>query len=290
VLNVGDSIRSDSTARRFGIGEILFAQFSCPADGVVIWTESDYLMHVLSGASSWRTATGTDSATAGETVFFKKGAYVVPPGSEPDHPCLQIYFIPDRFVRQIVAQLAPALPTPIAAEPLAPPSTVIRVMPDVALSAFFQAMGVYFASDDDPPEALLKLKLTELLTSILLSRDNPELSAYFLGLAARDAPSIAAIMEANYQHNLPLEAFARMCHRSLSSFKRDFRQQYGTSPGRWLLEQRLARASSLLRTTSLSVTAIMLECGFEDLSHFSKAFKARFGRPPRAVRPSTARV
>ena len=41
---------------------------------------------------------------------------------------------------------------------------VIPVNNDMALSAFFQSMLVYFANDEEPPEALLKLKLKELLT------------------------------------------------------------------------------------------------------------------------------
>jgi AraC-like DNA-binding protein len=281
MVNALEGVRSDPTARRLEVEGILFAQFSCPPEEVGIWTETDYLMHVLSGAAMWKTAAGTGSARAGEAVFFRKGAYVLPHHSSDDL-CIQLYFIPDRFVRETFLQLTADLP--VAGELIVPSETVTRVMPDIALSAFFQAMRVYFTADEDPPAALLKLKLKELLTSILLSRSNPALSAYFRSLATCDAPPIPAIMEANYHHNLPLEAFAQMCHRSLSSFKRDFRKHYGTSPGRWLLERRLARSVSLLKTTELSVTAIMLECGFEDLSHFSRAFKEKFGQPPSACR------
>jgi AraC family transcriptional regulator, exoenzyme S synthesis regulatory protein ExsA len=285
MLNALEGIRSDPIARRFEIGEILFAQFSCPAEEVGIWTQTDYLMHVLSGRPAWRTAGRTASAQAGETVFFKKGAYVLPQHSTGEL-CVQLYFIPDAFVRETILQLTEDLPA--AVELGDAPGTVIPVMPEVALSAFFHAMHVYFAATEDPPEALLKLKLRELITGILLSRSNPALSVYFRSLLTCDAPSIPAIMEANYHHNLPLEAFAEMCHRSLSSFKRDFRKHYGTSPGKWLLEQRLARSISLLQTTRLSITEIMLECGFEDLSHFSRAFKERFGRPPSTSRSLTA--
>jgi transcriptional regulator GlxA family with amidase domain len=75
-----------------------------------------------------------------------------------------------------------------------------------------------------------------------------------------------------------------MCHRSLSSFKREFQRCYGMPPGRWLLERRLERASALLNTTSMNVTQIAFECGFESSSHFSRAFKDKFGRTPRTFR------
>jgi AraC-like DNA-binding protein len=56
-----------------------------------------------------------------------------------------------------------------------------------------------------------------------------------------------------------------------------------TSFGRALLELRLdaaRRALSDPRFESLTVTQIAYEAGFNDLSHFTKAFRARFGMPP----------
>jgi AraC family transcriptional regulator, exoenzyme S synthesis regulatory protein ExsA len=289
LLNALETIRSNPIAKRFEIGELLFAQFTCPSDeSVVIWTQTDYLMHVLSGVTTWKISSGTWSAEAGQTVFFKKGAHI-----SPQHPvedlCVQLYFLPDAFIRQTVIELTADLPT--VSEPLDARERAIRVNNDLALSAFFQAMTVYFSADEKPPEALLKLKLKELLTSFLVGQSNLPLSAYFRSLAACGAPSIPAIMEMNFCHNLPIEAFAQMCHRSLSSFKREFQKHYGTSPGRWLLERRLERSASLLQTTGLSVTEVMFECGFEELSHFSRAFKEKFGLAPsvyRGARSATA--
>jgi AraC-like DNA-binding protein len=77
-----------------------------------------------------------------------------------------------------------------------------------------------------------------------------------------------------------------MCHRSLSSFKREFRKVYGTTPGKWLMERRLIHSASLLQTTDLSVTEISFECGFEDVSHFSRSFKEKFGQSPSDYRDS----
>jgi AraC-like DNA-binding protein len=208
-----------------------------------------------------------------------------------------LFFIPDPFVRETVMELAadlpplppfpplpPLPPLPPGSEPADAREMTIRVNDDIALSAFFHAMTIYFAADEKPPEALLKLKLKELLTSILLGQNNQPLSAYLRYIAACDAPSIEAIMEMNFCHNLSIDAFAQMCHRSLSSFKREFRKHYGTSPGKWLHERRLEHSATLLRTTCLSITEIMFECGFEELSHFSRAFKEKFGQPPSAYR------
>jgi AraC-like DNA-binding protein len=179
-------------------------------------------------------------------------------------------------------EFAPDLPSSVDISN--PQELTIRVNNDVALTAFFQAMSVYFACEANPPEMLLKLKLKELLASIVVGNNNPELSAYFRFIASSDGPGIPAIMERNFCHNLPIEVFAKMCNRSVSSFKRDFQKIYGISPGRWLLERRLKHSASLLQNTALSVTGAALECGFEDTSHFSKAFKEKFGMTPTAYR------
>jgi AraC-like DNA-binding protein len=284
MLNALDSIRANPIARKLDIGELLFAQFTCPGK-IGIWTQTDHLLHVLSGTFVWKTATDSWTVDAGGAVYVKKGAYVLPETSEDEH-CVQVYFLPDEFIRETVMELGHSLP---ALQPATASDMVIRVNNDIGLSAFFSAMTVYFAGDEDPPAALLKLKLKELLTSILVGKSNPTLSAYLRFVATSGSPPIAAIMESNFQHNLPLTAFAKMCHRSLSSFKRDFAKLFGVPPGKWLLSKRLERAASLLHNTDLSITEIVFDCGFAELSHFSRAFKEQFGRSPSSYRQSARR-
>src|SRR5262245_50589489 len=94
-INALESIRSDPIAKRFDIGEMLFAQFSCPLDETfVIWTHTDFLIHVISGISTWRVSDGTHLAEAGQTVFFKKGAFILPRYSGEDQDA---HILPQRF-------------------------------------------------------------------------------------------------------------------------------------------------------------------------------------------------
>src|SRR5262249_58738149 len=102
---------------------------------------------------------------------------------------------------------------------------------DVALTARVQSMRTYLAARQKPPEPLVRLKLKELVISVLTSGTNSELAAHFRRIGASDSPSVAEIMEANYRYNLSLDEYAKLCHRSLSSFKRQFRVQFRASPG-----------------------------------------------------------
>ncbi|PSM20119.1 MULTISPECIES: helix-turn-helix domain-containing protein [Nitratireductor] len=65
----------------------------------------------------------------------------------------------------------------------------------------------------------------------------------------------------------------------------------GTTFGAWVREERLLRARSLLvdpRYAHLTVTEIAMRQGFNDIPHFSRQFRARFGMAPREARATTA--
>ncbi len=64
-------------------------------------------------------------------------------------------------------------------------------------------------------------------------------------------------------------------------------QAEGQSPSQWVAEQRLKRVAGNLRDPAhakRSITDIALSWGFGDLSHFSRAFRQRFGTSARSWR------
>jgi AraC-like DNA-binding protein len=85
-----------------------------------------------------------------------------------------------------------------------------------------------------------------------------------------------------------LEDFAKLSHRSVSTFKREFRKYYKQPPGKWLQQKRLEYSAVLLKNPAFNVSQVALDCGFEDLSHFSRAFKEKFGLPPAAFRKTVS--
>jgi AraC-like DNA-binding protein len=226
-------------------------------------------------------------ADRAKAVAVRVGAAIVEQHFEVNF-CLLMFLIPDDFVRSTVREIAGSL---VAAQAgLATIKSAVRVENDVALSAFFQSMRTYFSGKEKPSEPLVRLKVKELIVSILTSGRNPALAAYFRHLGEGTLPSVVESMEANFRFNLSLEEYARLCHRSLSSFKRDFQTSFQESPGKWLLQKRLDYSAALLRTSKMNVTEIAFESGFEDVSHFSRVFKDRFDVPPMTYRqagPST---
>jgi AraC family transcriptional regulator, exoenzyme S synthesis regulatory protein ExsA len=72
---------------------------------------------------------------------------------------------------------------------------------------------------------------------------------------------------------------ARECHVSTRQLERYFRKKRGVRPIRWLNELRLLRALELIGE-GLSVKEAGAMLGYQDLSHFTKAFKSFHGKLP----------
>ena len=53
---------------------------------------------------------------------------------------------------------------------------------------------------------------------------------------------------------------------------------------------RLERARNLLMQSTLPITEVALACGFANASHFSRAYSAKFGIPPRRDRVRAGRM
>lgn len=65
---------------------------------------------------------------------------------------------------------------------------------------------------------------------------------------------------------------------------RIFKQETGQTFVGYLSDYRLSEAESLLRRTNESVTTVARGCGFDNLSYFTRRFRAKYGMPPSAYR------
>jgi transcriptional regulator GlxA family with amidase domain len=98
---------------------------------------------------------------------------------------------------------------------------------------------------------------------------------------------VLAAMEEALEAPLSRTALAALAGVSVRQLERLFTEQLGSSIGRHYLALRLDHARRLLRQTSLSVIETSLACGFSNAAHFSRAYRARFGSPPRIERSGT---
>lgn len=77
---------------------------------------------------------------------------------------------------------------------------------------------------------------------------------------------------------------ARRSHLSPRQFSRRFRAATGTSPGGWLLRQRLQASLTLLEGSDASIEEIGRLVGLPNAAGFRRRFREAFGVPPSAYR------
>src|SRR5690348_8042894 len=92
------------------------------------------------------------------------------------------------------------------------------------------------------------------------------------------------VMHSHMQEELMLEDLAAVAYLSPSRFKHVFRDLIGIPPGEFLSALRLQAARGLLLTTTLSVTDICFEVGYNSMGSFTSRFTHLVGLSPRLLR------
>lgn len=128
------------------------------------------------------------------------------------------------------------------------------------------------------PPNIASLKITEAI-SILRTIDQ-DIDNILADFEEPGKINLSDFMEKNFMFNMPLEKFGYLTGRSLTTFKRDFRKIFNSTPQRWLTQKRLELAHYQIAEKERKPVEVYYEIGFENLSHFSYAFKKYFGYPP----------
>ena len=150
------------------------------------------------------------------------------------------------------------------------------------LPTYLDSLDPYLDTSAMVHGCLTKIKLLELL--FCLAGSDPSFFSLLLHTKKSVRPGIKAVMEEHVMSAISLNKLASLSQRSLSSFRRDFLSIYNMPPSKWIRERRLKKAQDLLRTTRMSITDICYALGFENITHFSRLFKSRFGFPPSTYR------
>lgn len=146
------------------------------------------------------------------------------------------------------------------------------------LQSCLSSLVPYFDMAEGFPEKIAALKVNEVLT--ILRTIDGSVDAFLANFDTPGKIDLVKFMESHFTFNLPLEKFGYLSGRSLSSFNRDFRKAFDATPQKWLTRKRLEYAHQQLTRHSKKPVEVYLEAGFEDLSHFSFAFKKHFGYIP----------
>jgi AraC-like DNA-binding protein len=280
MINVYEAMKANPDYfRQLAVKDILLVNYQCPQmeKWVDLWTHLNHIIYTLEGEKLVHRPGNSKTLTAGSLVFLRKGAFNQGKFHEKNWKVI-VFCAPDNYLQKLFCEYRSQLPLQKILP--SPQDGFMELATTDTTDAYFYSLLPYFTQHPAPSENLLELKFRELMLNMLSNPANGALLSYLNSICDQQKPSLVEIMEANYTYNLSLDELARISHRSLTVFKKEFTEVFNTTPGKWLVKKRLEYAQLLLVTSQKSVSDISCESGFESVTHFSRVFKEKFGTPP----------
>lgn len=262
--------------------DFLFVEYKCPleVENFKLWTDTPFINYVISGKKDWTALDKTYEINEGEALFIKQGVYNTKQYLENEY-CVMLFFISEDFIRRFVKEYKDII-KPTKSE--IPSKQIFNIEINDTLNTLFLSVFNYLNQNDKVPKELIEMKFKELLFNLSLNHKNSDLLNFFCSLQQIEKSNLNTIMMKNFHCDIKLEEFARLSGRSLSTFRRDFKEFYKETPGKWLNNKRLEYAKTLLENPELNINDICFESGFKNTSHFNSSFREKYNYPPNQYR------
>jgi AraC family transcriptional regulator len=104
------------------------------------------------------------------------------------------------------------------------------------------------------------------------------------GLANTKLREVLDYIHENISDNLSLAELAAIAQMGSHHFANLFKRSTGLSPYQYVIQQRLAKAQDLLKTTDQSIVEIAIESGFANQSHLTTVFQKNLFITPKKYR------
>ncbi len=206
----------------------------------------------------------------GQMVFIPSGLYMIT-DIIPDQVPFQasVFFFESQLVAELFTQSTRHNYD----------SARFEVLPfSSALEAFCDTLVQNYGQQDS---TIAEWKIREFLYLALRETKSVGLQNLLQAMVERRKESIGQFMARNCNKPLRIEDYAALTGRSISTFHRDFKRHFGVGPKAWLTDKRMDYAGERLRLSSVSVGQLAAEIGYENISHFIKAFRKKHGLSPK---------
>ncbi len=128
-------------------------------------------------------------------------------------------------------------------------------------------------------------KALELTATVMAGVEQPDDERPITSLSSQDVRRLRQVQEIlsqSLQDPPTLQTLARLVGTNVNKLTLGFRQLFGTSVYGFVREQRLELAYRMLAAGQISVSDAAQTCGYTN-SHFTKAFRNRYGVAPSAL-------
>ncbi|SMD38323.1 transcriptional regulator, AraC family [Reichenbachiella faecimaris] len=162
---------------------------------------------------------------------------------------------------------------------------------DPAVSQIIQRLIFLFAENHTSKDYFVDMMIRELIIRVL-QKENRRVLADNSRQFSSNHRLAATIDYIKKNLHLPL-AVSDLCQvacMSESSFHRVFRSELGVSPIQFINEERIKKATRLLKQPKIQIKEVYLSCGFNNLSYFIRTFKKTLNQTPKEYQTSFTRM
>lgn len=238
-------------------------------------------IYILSGVKQIRVAQNKVNIQSGELFLIPRGEYVMSEYITGEFGFRSIMlFFSKKVAQALIEQLNNSLSAPLSHTSDAKKEAIKIIPHNRDIEALFSSLETYSKNQSPFTHELIKLKFTELIYLLLDSAYQKLIISFLLDAARGEHPSISSILDSHLYSSATLNELAVLSGRSLSSFKREFAQQYGEPPRTWIRKKKLERAAFLLETSENSIERISEISGFVSNTHFNRVFKEHYHSTP----------
>jgi len=155
--------------------------------------------------------------------------------------------------------------------------------PEQVVEAFEKLVHSYTTEQGPAKSIRMQAALLNLISCYVeqAARTHP---AHAPSLSGSKLNTVLQYIEARLERDLTVAELAGLIHHHPNYFIRFFKNHMGLTPMAYIYDRRLEKARQLLTSSDLSIGEIALAAGFNDIFHFSKAFKRKLGVPPSEFR------
>ncbi len=245
------------------------------------WHEEFELILVVSGTFKANIDFGQIELNAGQSIFINAGRLHSGSGIGVE-PCIikSIVFHPRLIYGDTSSILFQKYIYPLTLKNSLN-YCVLMQQSNLLISSFFEVSH----KDNFAHEFIARENLTKILLYILQENKKTvfELDNKQIKMLSR-LKKMLSFIEKNYASNIALCDIASSANVKESECLRCFKTILQTSPVKYLIQFRLEQSTFLLKTTELTITEIAMNCGFFDVSYYTKCFKERYDCTPSKYR------
>jgi len=215
------------------------------------------------------------SATAKRKLFCGN-CVILPPGR---YHRFHVLSDPERYERCVINVYPNARIEKLVKE-ATKGKEILELSPDSrTMQSFENIIKMIRKADTEDIGGIIQASVTDILYSLKYT-DIP--SADKVSEKHTTAAELMSYINSNYTDALPLDTLAQSFNYSVSHITHLFKNEYGISIKKYILQKRLSLANRKISEGKKAVD-VYKSCGFSDYSVFFRAYKKAFGHSPSAV-------